>query len=167
MILGSALVTPSLQVRPFRGDDVAALVALFADPQVARYVDDGSALSEEMAWLWIEKSTANLETYGFGTGAVTRRGGQEVIGWAGIARPDDAPEEIIYGLARAHWGRGFGTELVTALSNFATSRGLVPVRASVHVDNQASTRLLLRAGFAVADRAYRGDPQSRLYLKLS
>ena len=167
MILGSALTTPRLEVRPFRGDDVAALVDLFADPQVARYVDQGSALSEEAAWLWIEKSTANLETYGFGTGAVTRRGGQEVIGWAGIARPEGAPEEIIYGLARAHWGRGFGGELVAALTDFAAARGLVPVRASVHVENRASVRLLLQAGFVLADRAYGGDPLSRLYLKLS
>lgn len=165
MIFNSALSTPRLRIRPFRQEDAPELVALFADPLVARHVDDGEPLDPHVAELWIEKSLENLANYGFGTGAVTLVEDLTMIGWAGIARPPDGSEEIIYGLARTYWNYGYGSELVDALSQFALSKNLNPVRATVHAENQRSRRLLLRAGFVLADSAHGGDPLTELYLK--
>ncbi|MFC5423680.1 GNAT family N-acetyltransferase [Bosea eneae] len=115
MIHDSRLVTARLIVRPFVAADAPLLVALFADPQVHRFVDDGQPLAPDVAALWIERSAANLERFGYGTGAVVERAGGELIGWAGFARPGDGTEELIYGLRRASWGRGLGKELLAGL----------------------------------------------------
>lgn len=165
MILNRTLETPRLIVRPFEDDDAVDLVALFQDPLVARYVGDGEPLTDQIAALWVEKSTENLSRFGFGTGAVICRATGEFIGWAGIARPTGEPEEIIYGLAQRRWGQGLGIELAKAVTDFAIASGLTPVRATIHNENKGSAHILSRLGFALAETGYGGDPLTDLYLR--
>jgi [ribosomal protein S5]-alanine N-acetyltransferase len=164
MIHAAQVETARLVVRPFMQADASLLVTLFADPEVHRFVDDGQALAPEVAALWIERSAANLERFGYGTGAVVERASGALIGWAGFARPGDGTEEVIYGLRRASWGNGLGKELLARLVAFAAERGISPVRATVDPANSASVHLLRRAGFALAEPRYRGDAQADLYL---
>lgn len=164
MIHKSQLVTTRLAVRPFVASDVPLLVALFADPEVHRCVDDGQPLAPDVAALWVERSAANLERFGYGTGAVVERASGELIGWAGFARPGDGTEEVIYGLRCGSWGRGLGKELLAGLVAFAATRGIMPVRATVDPDNGASVHLLRQAGFVLVEPGYRGDARADLYL---
>ena len=94
MIHQGQLETDRLIVRPFRAADSKPLVALFADERVSRFVDDGTKLSMAKADLWIARSNENLLLHGFGTGAVVKRESNEMIGWAGFARPPGQPEEV-------------------------------------------------------------------------
>lgn len=165
MIHDSELLTAHLVVRPFVAADAPLLVALFADREVHRFVDDGQPLAPDVAALWVERSAANLERFGYGTGAVVERAGGELIGWAGFARPGDGTEELIYGLRRASWGRGLGRELLAGLVAFAQKRGIAPIRATVDPANGASVHLLRQAGFALAEQGYGGEAGSDLYLR--
>lgn len=147
MIYQSELATARLRIRPFEARDRPALVALFGDPLVARYVDDGGPLDAATAELWITRSRDNLAKHGYGTGAVVELCSGALIGWAGFARPERGDQEIIYGLAADRWGRGYGRELVQALLHFARERGIKPIKATVHPENDASIKLLRSAGF--------------------
>ena len=157
MIESGCLETERLIVRPFEEADADRLVAIFADRDVARHVGEGEPLERDEAELWVRNSRANLRRFGFGTGAVVERASGRVIGWAGFARPPGEPCEIVYGLEKGAWGRGYGRELLAALIDFAAARGIDPLRATVHPDNAASIRLLARAGFRLADADYGGD----------
>lgn len=164
MIHNDALYSERLLVRPFEPDDAAALVALFADPQVARWVDTGQPLPRAEAELWIERSRENLARHGYGTGAVIERATGALIGWAGFARPEDGPEQIIYGLAQAHWRRGLGRELVAALVAYARDVvGKDRVVATVHPANMVSARILADAGFRREDNLA-DDPDEHCYV---
>ena len=163
MIEGGVLDTGRLVVRPFEEGDVDRLVAIFADPDVARHVGDGAPLDRAEALLWVRNSRGNLSRYGYGTGAVIEKDGGRIIGWAGVARPEREPPEVIYGFERAAWRKGYGRELLAALVAFAAARGIDPVRATVAAGNAASSALLLAAGFSLADPHYGGDPQVQLY----
>ena len=163
MILNSQLESADLVIRPFVATDAAHLVRLLSDPLVHRYVGDGCALSPAQAELWVVRSGENLARYGYGTGAVVRRQDEEVVGWAGFARPPGGLEEVIYGFGADHWRRGYGTQVLRAMIEFARARRITPLHALAYPKNAASIALLMRHGFVCVEPAYKGDANSSLY----
>jgi len=134
--------------RPFDPSDLPELAAVLADAETVRYVDDGQPSTRDEAALWIERSRENVARFGWGTGAVVEIASGRLIGWGGFARPEGQPEELIYGLARTHWGRGLGPELAEALVQYGTKAlGLRELRATVHPANAVSAKILTRLGF--------------------
>jgi RimJ/RimL family protein N-acetyltransferase len=64
-------------------------------------------------------------------------------------RPDaEATAEIGYWLGEIHTGKGYMHHAVAALTDYAFANGFEEVYASVHRDNNASARVLLKAGYA-------------------
>lgn len=163
----NAFATERLLFRTFEWDDLDRLADISADAETSRYVGDGNPLSREETHQWIENSRQNVARHGYGTGAVRLRETDELIGWSGIARPDEGGEEILYGLYRDYWGQGIGTELLAGLLDWAWQiLNLTELRATVHRDNNASVRMLETAGFVLADDRYDNDPDTLLYISL-
>lgn len=157
--------TQRMVFRTFEPADLDDLARISADPDASRYVGDGRPLSREQTRQWIDNSRRNVERFGYGTGAVAHGEQGVLMGWAGIARPEGEPEEIIYGFDRSWWGQGYGTELLDGLCDWAFEHlGLEELRATVHPDNRASIMLLTRRGFLLVDAAHQGDPESSLYV---
>ena len=166
MLHKGQLETTRLAVRPFRKSDAADLVAMFADPRVHQFVGSGTPLTMDEAVLWVTRSNENLATHGYGTGAVVERHSQQMIGWAGFARPEGMPEEIIYGFGPEHWGRGYGRELLSALAGYAeTELHKKEIRATVDRANVASIHLLTQHGFVISDGCWNGDPECILFVR--
>jgi len=159
--------TKRLLFRSFEWSDLDRLAEISADAETSRYVGDGQPLSRELTRQWIENSRENVERHGYGTGAVLLRDSGRMIGWSGIARPEEGGEEILYGLYREHWGQGYGTELLAGLLAWAWRElALGELRATVHRKNDASVRMLESAGFVLADDRYDDDPNTLLYISL-
>lgn len=157
--------TDRLVFRPFQDNDFTALAEINADPAVARFVGDGKPVPAEKIAQWIIKSNENVAHHGFGTGALIEKSTGQLIGWAGFARPENEPMEIIYGLAASYWGQGFGTEVVMALVNqgFST-HGLLEIRATVYPQNIGSIRILTKLGFCLRDACYQSEDDTHLYV---
>lgn len=146
------LLTARLRLRRCRDDDVDALAAINADPEVMRWIGDGSARDRAATGAEIAASELMWRTRGFGRFAVEIRDTGELAGLAGMAVPDDVPEvmptvEIGWRLARAHWGRGLATEAAAAALRFAfTDTGLDRLVGVHVVGNDASARIMLKLG---------------------
>ncbi|HWV42598.1 GNAT family N-acetyltransferase [Pseudorhodoplanes sp.] len=70
------------------------------------------------------------------------------IGACGLAMHDDAAPEIGYWLGVKHWGKGYGTEAVRAVIDFAfTELAHESLCAGARVINPASRRILEKCGF--------------------
>lgn len=153
--------TERLALRRFEPADLAPLAAICNDPEVMRYVGEGTVLTVAQVTEWIERSRENIARFNTGTGAVILRSSGRLIGWAGLVRPASLPPELIYGFAMQHWGQGFASELVPALLRWLTGAGgLRQIDATVDPANAASVHLLLRHGFSRID----GDaPDSHRY----
>ncbi len=72
--------------------------------------------------------------------------GARLIGSAGLERQGDVVE-LGYWIAREHWGQGYATEAARAVLSQALALGHRRIVASHFVDNPASGRVLVKAGF--------------------
>ena len=160
------LETTRLRLRPLATSDLDALCAIAADPQVMAHVGDGVPLSRAATALWINNAAASLKISEVGSRAVVLRDSDVLIGWVGlIPTPHPNRLELIYGFARAYWGRGYATEAARALLAACTPDA---VDATIDPANLASWRILEKLGFIVVgeEEDEYGLPTVRLHLEI-
>jgi RimJ/RimL family protein N-acetyltransferase len=154
--------TDRVVVRSLEPGDLDAFAAVTGDPELMRYVGDGTTLSREDTAGWITTTARNQLRDGWTTWAVADRTTGELLGYAGLVHGDGDSIEITYVLRREHWGRGLAGEIVAALVEHAFAvRGLPELRATIDPRNAASRRVVERAGFrAAAERTDKyGQPE--------
>jgi RimJ/RimL family protein N-acetyltransferase len=147
-----------LTLRPLASTDAAAIARHANDRELWRNMRDAlpHPYSEGDGRFFIEHvAHTNSLTDNFG---VEYEG--EVVGCIGLIRQVDVYRrraELGYWLGRRVWGRGLATRAVSAMANYATGcYDLVRLEARVFAWNQASMRVLEKAGFtreAVLQRA--------------
>ncbi|HXR23185.1 MAG TPA: bifunctional GNAT family N-acetyltransferase/class I SAM-dependent methyltransferase [Acidimicrobiales bacterium] len=95
------------------------------------------------------RATANSgEQRPFGYYRITRLADGRAVGGIGFkGQPDGGCVEIGYGLAPSARGHGYAAEAVVAVLAIAADQGLSRVIAGTALDNIASQRALVRAGF--------------------
>ena len=158
------LQTPRLVLRRWRDSDVAPLAAYNADPQVMRWIGDGSVRDEQQTRGGIEAFERAWERNGFGLYAVEIRATGELAGLTGLAVPHFLPEvmpavEIAWRLGRPFWGQGIATEAASAaLEDGLLNRGLDRIIAIVQVGNDASEAVMRKLGMTLEREAT--DPGS-------
>lgn len=158
--------TARLRLRPLAESDLDALAAIAADPRVMVHVGDGVPLSRAATALWINNAAASLMMSEVGSRAVVLRDSDALIGWVGlIPTPHPNRLELIYGFARAYWGRGYATEAARALLAACTPDA---VDATIDPANLASWRILEKLGFIVVgeEEDEYGLPTLRLHLEI-
>lgn len=74
--------------------------------------------------------------------------GAPIVGCVGLDPAGDDGHELGYWIARRYWGQGFATEAARAALDVARALGWSRVSAAHFLDNPASGRVLLKAGFA-------------------
>lgn len=144
------LRTPRLVLREFTAEDWAVTHAYQQDPRYLRYYDRERVSERQVQALvytfilWQgeqPRSRAQL--------AITLAKTGELIGNVGLRReaPDDRMADLGYELSPTHWGRGFATEAARAMVDLGFGTwGLHRIHAHCISDNEASARVLLRAG---------------------
>lgn len=145
------LYTPRLVLRGWRDEDTAGLAAMNRDPEVMRYIGDGSLADDARTAADAAAYRRMWDDRGIGRFVVVLRDTGEFAGFVGMAVPDDLPEimpavEIGWRFGRAYWGRGLATEAARVAMDFAFGAGLDRL-VSVHVvGNDASARVMRRLG---------------------
>lgn len=158
--------TARLRCRRWIDSDLAALLAVYGDADAMRWVGDGQPLSRAGCEAWLDVTTSNYRTRGYGMFALEDRTSGEVVGFCGLVHPGGQVDvEIKYALSRPTWGRGLATEAVRALlAHGASAHGLTHVIATVAPGNLASQRVLEKAGMARGPLRRNGDgSQTQLF----
>jgi len=141
------------RLRPYRADDLGALVAIADDREVTRWMTAGFphpyTRADGERWLAIAMlddppNHFAIEADGAFAGAIgilPQRGEHEGSAIFG------------YWLGRRYWGRGIATDAARTMADHAfRSRGLRRLEASVFGPNAASARVLEKAGFTLEGR---------------
>jgi RimJ/RimL family protein N-acetyltransferase len=141
------LVGARVLLRPFRVEDVPAVLVYASDPEVTRHLEWDAYDDAATAEAFIRSTHAGGATW-YARAIVLRASGA-VIGGADlrVVSPRDRRAELGYGLASAYWGQGYATEAAGLLLAFGFQRlGLMRVEALCAVDNERSARTLERLG---------------------
>jgi RimJ/RimL family protein N-acetyltransferase len=163
------LTGPRVLLRPFRLDDVAAVLSYASDPEVTRHLEWDAYDDPTTAAAFI-RSTLNAGGTWIAR-AITLRESGVVIGGADlrVVSPRDRRAEMGYGLARAYWGHGYATEAGQLLIRFGFQHlGLVRIQAVCAVENERSARTLERLGMRregrLAQYRWKGERPTDHYL---
>jgi ribosomal-protein-alanine N-acetyltransferase len=140
--------TLRLRARHLEAGDVDRMLAVYGDPEVVRWVGDGTPLDRAGCERWVEVTERNYATRGYGMLALAERQSGAVVGFCGLVHPGGQEEaEIKYALHRDWWGKGLATEAAVALLAYGASRfGLRYVIATTAPENAASHHVLRKAG---------------------
>jgi len=141
--------TERLLVRPFTpGADSNAMVAIYCDPDVMRFVPGGALSDEEAVRAMLESYASVQAEPGFSSWAVVERQAGRLIGDVGFGIFQPTGDiELGYTLARDWWGGGYATEAARACLTAALTHLIAPrIIAVVDAENEASMRVPERIG---------------------
>ena len=144
------LVGEGIALRRWRDDDLAALVAICSDPDVARFtrVPDGYTEADGRAWLAAQQGRLR-EGEGFAL-AIVAPGDPAPVGACSlhVDPADRDAAELGYNVAAHARGRGLASAAVRLLSAWAFAEWrMARLQLTTHVDNAASQRVAERCGF--------------------
>jgi RimJ/RimL family protein N-acetyltransferase len=132
--------------------DLDAYAALCADPDVMRYIGDGTTRTRAECEEQLRSFEQTWSDRSFGLFATELSATGELIGFIGLAVPDFLPEimpavEIGWRLSRASWGRGYATEGARAALVYGFDRVGLDRIVSVHaVGNDPSGNVMQKIG---------------------
>jgi RimJ/RimL family protein N-acetyltransferase len=135
-------------LRAWRPDDVDFFARLYTDPEVTRYLGDGSTLDRATTWRAVAAAIGHWALRGYGQWVVTLRSTGEAIGRSGLYNPEGWPDlEVGYVIAPVHQGHGYATEAAgAALRHAIDVVGARRVISLIHPENVRSQRVAERLG---------------------
>lgn len=156
--------TDRLTAERLREDHLADLVALHLDPEVSRHL--GGVRPPEVTKTYLDVNMAHWDRHGFGLWALRTKDGA-FAGRGGIRHllVDDIDEiEIAYAFKRSLWGRGYASEIATAMTQIGLSRLALPsLIGVVYVGNVASRRVLEKSNYLLERRTNRHGEDVVIY----
>lgn len=168
------LETARLRLRPIRDDDLDALAAMLADPEVMKH-SVGGVYDRERTAGFIAWCAALYHERGFGPLAMVDKETGGFVGFCGLtpevidgAGGGEAEEiGLGYRIRRDAWGRGLATEAATAVVRYAfDTLGVSSLCAIVDRDHPASAAVARKVGFVAAEETeFSGRPVRILRLE--
>ena len=159
------IFTKRLVLRPLAPRDVVPMAEIHADPEVMRYIGDGSTVTYDYIAEWVEK--VMKRPHGTTTMATVLRSTGEVIGRCGYLVWDIDGEELTeigWLLGRRHWGQGYATEAGIALRDHGFEElGHSRLISVIHPDNSSSIRVAEKVGETFWRRWATGRNEALIY----
>jgi RimJ/RimL family protein N-acetyltransferase len=150
--------TERLQLRQWVSNDRDSFAAMSADPQVMKYFP--STLSRAESDAVAEKCEALLAERGWGVWAAELIETNEFVGIVGLHIPRaDLPfspcVEILWRLARSHWGHGYATEAAAAALKVGFEQlDLQEIVSFAVVNNHRSRAVMERLGIIDSGKTF-------------
>ena len=147
LLVPELVSTARLRLRRPTSSDAPEILACYAgDPEVTRLLAWPRHRSVADSLAFVEWSDDAWSTRGVGPYLVVDLHGR-VVGTTGLDVETPWRASTGYVLARDAWGRGYATEIAMAMIRLADDASLRRLYALCHPVNQASARVLEKAGF--------------------
>ena len=163
---GLILETRRLRLRTLEPGDVPALVELWLDADVTRYM--GGPRNRESVTANLEADAANPTAEKYSLWPLEEKAGDRLVGHCGVLDKDVDGKlefELVYVLAKPAWGPGYASEIAAGLRDFAFGKmGLTRLVALIEPENTASEKVALKVGMHLDKEVVRpGGAVRRVY----
>lgn len=158
MLFESPVETERLLLRSETLADCDAIYAINTDPEVTRYIGDGSimSISRDQLYERLGQLIPKRKEADYGLAAVVLKESNQYIGACWLKYDDFCDGvELGYRYGREFWGSGYATEAAQAVleEGFKLPQ-LEEVYACAHPDNHASCRIIEKLGFKYIQHKY-------------
>jgi len=147
---GTILHTPRLRLRPLCPTDAAEFHRLINDWDICRTLPDAPfPYPAALAADWIAAAAADRAAGRAAQFGLVEQATGTLIGCAGLRfSKDKKTADLGYWLGRPYWGQKFGLEAAMRLVSWGFALfSVLKITATAATDNEASRRILIRAGF--------------------
>ncbi|MBE9047047.1 GNAT family N-acetyltransferase [Pleurocapsales cyanobacterium LEGE 10410] len=152
----SKLQIGEFTMRSLQVSDLDALAEIWTDPQVTRFLPSrGMPISRQDTQKFLQAVIEHWQERQYGVWAITENPSQ-MIGYCGLRYLNELNEvEVLYGLAKAYWGRGIATKAAKAAISYGLEIvNLEQVIAMALPDNIASINVIEKAGLRYQKQIY-------------
>lgn len=150
LLAETELHTKRLYLRKMKVSDASSLFSIWSDPDVTKFMNVSSFTHENQAKEMIELLDGLTHANEAIRFSIIEIESTQIIGSCGYNSLDfeNAKAEIGYDLAKAFWGKGYATEAVDSLVEYAfTALDFNRIEAKVHPDNMNSIKILQKLNF--------------------
>lgn len=146
------LETARLMFRPLVTSDDVHLFELDSNPEVHTYLGNNPVTDIQQVRDVITNIQAQYQEFGTGRMATLLKATGEFIGWAGLKRERnvngcDVFYDLGYRFMPQYWGKGYASEAADFFVKYGFEvLKLATINAYADVDNEASRRVLEKAG---------------------
>jgi 8-oxo-dGTP diphosphatase len=151
----SVLRTARLGLRPLQAEDAPVFHRLINDWDICRKLPDAPfPYPAALAGEWIAAAAVDRAAGWAEQFAIIDTATGALIGSAGLRLSRDKKSaDLGYWLGRRYWGQGYGLEVAVRLASWGfAALSVVKITATVAADNEASVKVLGRAGFVAAGK---------------
>lgn len=160
------VVTSRLRIRDLRAGDLAAMVELWTDPDVGRFMGTYGPRSAAQTATWLRDAMRHNRArprFAHNTAIVVAETG-ECAGWTGCGQSSDPAGgyDVGYALRSAQRGHGYAREALTALLAFCLhDLAVCSVSGECDALNRRSAAVMRAAGMAPVEPSPDGDLRFR------
>ena len=141
--------TNRLTIRELLNDDLKDLSIVLSDPEIMRFSTVGVHTRTQLLD-YIQRCTEQYKTQEYGRWGIFTTFNNEFIGLCGLTLEDDELVHINYRLASKSHGKGFATETVIGLIEYAKNvLNAKAITASIEPENVNSIKVVERSGFVL------------------
>lgn len=144
-----SIETVRLRIRPFRFEDaVEQHRIVYSDPEVMRYLGDGTTRTVEQSQRAMQFFIDHDEREGYSIWSVEDKNTNQLMGHCGLFHiPKTDAVEVAYGFGKEFWGKGYATEAARASLRygFETAK-LDEIIGLTYPENQPSQNVLRKIG---------------------
>ena len=151
-----------------RLDDLTWYAKFAGDAEVMRYIGQAGPLTFAQATERLARYVRCWEEHGLGMFGVRLRDEPLPVGWAGLQPLSGTDEiEVGYAFGRSAWGRGYATEVASAVVQWGfETLGLERIVAVASPENTASRRVMDKLGMRY-EGMRPGSGQDSVYYSLT
>lgn len=149
--------TRRLSFRPINAADFDSLLRMNSDPEVMKYVGDGSIRNHHQMLVELDMLISHYTRKpGLGIWALESKDSCSFIGAAGLAYYDNTTEiELGYRILKEYWNKGYATEAANSILKYGFEvLRLKKIVSSAHPENLASRKVMEKTGMKLIDHRF-------------